>query len=174
MMDYQYHIECRSYERDKEFVTELHPSLKKYCPRALAMFEATHEPMKVTINFYASLQEELDGWGEETCFRVKDAADDALENIYNQMLPEANINDYILREIGLNANVEVYCSLSDFANKYIADHPETFNPSMMEFLDLSAVAKHAVEEYNRNCVPDMPRVVLYSGSVVVRTDGYSL
>lgn len=173
-MDYQYHIECRSYERDKESVAELHPSLKKYCPQSLAMFEATHKPMSVTIDFYESLQEELDGWGEETCSRVKDAADDALVDIYNRMLPEANIDDYILKEIGSNANVDVYYSLSDFANKYIADHPEVFNPSIVEFLDTSAVAKHAVEEYNRGCAPDMPRVVLYSGSVVVRTDGYSL
>ena len=173
-MDYQYHIECRSYERDKESVAELHPSLKKYCPQSLAMFEATHKPMSVTIDFYESLQDGLTGWGEETYSRVKDAADDALEDVYNQMLPEANIDDYILREIGSNANVEVYYSLSDFANKYITDHPEMFNPSTLEFLDLSAVAKYAVEEYNRNCAPDMPRVVLYSGSVVVRTDGYSL
>lgn len=173
-MDYQYHIECRSYERDKESVAELHPSLKKYCPQSLAMFEATHKPMSVTIDFYESLQDGLVGWGEETYSRVKDAADDALADIYNRMLPEANIDDYILKEIGSNANVDVYYSLSDFANKYIADHPEVFNPSMVEFLDTSAVAKHAVEEYNRGCAPDMPRVVLYSGSVVVRTDGYSL
>ena len=90
------------------------------------------------------------------------------------MLPEANIRDYILREIDSDANVDVYYSLSDFANKYITDHPETFNPSMVEFLDLSAVAKHAVGEYNRNCAPDMPRVVIYDDYVVVRTDGYSL
>jgi len=173
-MDYQYHIECRSYEHDKESVMELHPSLKKYCPQALAMFEATHEPMRATIEFYEALQEELDGWGSETCSRVKDAAEDALSEVYDRMLPEANIRDYILREIDSDANVDVYYSLSDFANKYITDHPETFNPSAVEFLDLSAVAKHAVEEYNRNCAPDMPRVVIYDDYVVVRTDGYSL
>ena len=173
-MDYQYHIECRDYERDKESVMELHPSLKKYCPQALAMFEATHEPMRVAIEFYEALQEGLDGWGDGLCTNVKDAAEDALSEVYDRMLPEANIEDYILREIGSNANVDVYYSLSDFANKYIADHPETFNPSMVEFLDLSAVAKHAVEEYNRNCAPDMPRVVIYDDYVVLRTDGYSL
>lgn len=173
-MDYRYHIACSDYERDKESVEALHTTLKKYCPRTLAMFESFHEPMRTVIEFYEALQDEVEDMGEITQCRVTGGALEAIKGVYDRMLPEANIDDYILREIGSNTNVDVYYSLSDFANKYIADHPEAFNPSMVEFLDLSAVAKHAVEEYNRNCAPDMPRAVLYSGSVVVRTDGYSL